>query len=115
MLGEFDLYTILAYRRSVFWNFDVTENSCLMVVFFLGLRRCTLPGSSVSSETSAGRAMRTAVNKLSRMRCRPKKRSSRLSRSRQAVVKGVELGLEIEAKKLNILESGNIFAHQNFI
>lgn len=74
----------MTYRLKFFWNFDAAENNCFIVVFFFGFLRCIAGVSNGISDASSGRANRTAPNKSSRIRCRPAKRGSRFSTSRQA-------------------------------
>lgn len=54
-----------------------------MVVFFFGFRRCNAGVSNGISDASVGRDNRTAVNRSSRIFCRPANRDSILSKSRQ--------------------------------
>lgn len=81
---------VIAYLLRFFWNFDAAENNCLMVVFFFGLRRCNSVVSNGISEASFGRDKRTAVNKSSSTRCRPAKRDSMMSMSRQPIEERVD-------------------------
>lgn len=75
------------YLFKFFWNFDAAENSCFIVVFFFGFLRCKAGVSNCISDASSGRAIRTAVNKSSKIRCRlPVNLDSLCSISRQPTI-----------------------------